>query len=662
MEGVNESFLVNTLGHSAGVVLFGIFLYLLLQDRAARRLTGSRKSILAAALALAWNVASLLVLGSGSAGGVFSNLMAAIGFSVLSLLPAVLFDLSIPGRYRPLVRTGYALSSVAIALHILELFRLELFRLELFRLDLFRLGLFHLDLFGGGERFHYWGLLLITVGFGTLTAIAAIGSLIRRDGTHRATISRLVATMSLFLLAMSFVHFGNGHGTQLWSQELAFHHAAIPLALLILLQDYRFVLLDAFLRFVANVALAAVFTAGLFQIRGMPSWPVGPYGQALELVTVCLGLILFALLRGRLQALLSKIIFRTPDLEGQLRGLKYSLQDEAEYLRTAATTIGAAMGAEAAVSQDTALDELNLHRPLIASELPRNHPALEQLRMEELGIEAVVPLRLPAGNAHYILLGRRSGGRRYLSEDLQSLERGAAIVVDQLERFRESETRRLVAQAELRALQSQIHPHFLFNALNALYGIIPREAKGARETVLNLADIFRYFLETRKAFLPLEEELHIVRAYLAVERLRLGAKLSVEIDVDPDALSIQIPVLSLQPLVENAVKHGIAPKPEGGCVRIEIRLDAPARGQRDRLRITVRDTGVGFTAGAVKPGVGLDNVRRRLELCYGPAARLEIEPASLEARIPEPGRMGFAVSFSIPLSHAPEPTAVGALS
>ena len=77
------------------------------------------------------------------------------------------------------------------------------------------------------------------------------------------------------------------------------------------------------------------------------------------------------------------------------------------------------------------------------------------------------------------------------------------------------------------------HPHFLFNALNTLYGIIPREAKGARETVLNLADILRYFLETGKTFLPLELVVHIIKAYIEVEKLRLGEKLHIEIDVDP---------------------------------------------------------------------------------------------------------------------------------
>ncbi|MEQ1947651.1 MAG: histidine kinase [Bryobacteraceae bacterium] len=614
----DNAFLVNSLGHSAGVVLFGIFLYLLVQDRAARRLTGSWKSILAATLALAWNVVSLFVLGLGTEQNVFGGLMAAAAFSVLSLLPAVLFDLSVSRRYRMLVGMGYGLSATAIGLHLLELLRV--------------------DALQGGERFHSWGLMLISIGFGGLTAAAAILPMLRRGEADRAGTSRLVATMSLFLLAISFVHFGEGHPTQFWSQELAFHHAAIPLALLILLQDYRFVLLDAFLRFLANVALAALFTAALFQIRRLQVWPTGTSGDALELVLVSLAFILFALLRGRLQVLLTKAIFRTPDLEKQLRTLKYPLQEETEYLRNAAQAIGQAMGAQAVVGETRVLAELDLRQPLILSELPRNPRALEQIHAVLRDAEAIVPFRLPAGNTFYLFLGRRFGGKRYLSEDLRALSRAAAIVVEQVERFRESETRRLVAQAELRALQSQIHPHFLFNALNALYGIIPREAKGARETVLNLADIFRYFLETRKSYLPLEEELHIVRAYLAVEGLRLGAKLNVEIDVDPETLGVEIPVLALQPLVENAVKHGIAPNPDGGTVRVEIRMEGATGEAPGQVLVSVQDTGAGFAEGAVKPGVGLDNVRRRLELCYGSAARLAMGPRE----------GGFAVSFRIP--------------
>jgi LytS/YehU family sensor histidine kinase len=273
--------------------------------------------------------------------------------------------------------------------------------------------------------------------------------------------------------------------------------------------------------------------------------------------------------------------------------------------------------------------DIHLTRPAVVSELSSHRAALENE-----GVEAVIPVRLPSHGNSFVLLGRRSGGRRYLSEDLQALGRAAGQIVEQVEQFRELEMRRLVAQAELRALQSQIHPHFLFNALNTLYGIIPREAKGARDTVLNLADIFRYFLETEKSFLPLEEELHIVRAYLEVERLRLGDKLRVEIDIEPEALLAPIPILSIQPLVENAVKHGIAPKTDGGLVRLQAMVEAGA------LRVTVSDTGAGFASPAEgKPGVGLDNVNRRLQLCYGADARLAIHS----------DRGGSSVSFTIPL-------------
>jgi two-component system, LytTR family, sensor kinase len=600
---VKESLLVNALGHAAGVLIFGIFLYLLIQDRAARKLREGAKSMLAAALALVWNLASLLVLGFGARKG-----SDTIAFSVLSLLPAVLFDLCLAGRNRFLVRCGYGLSAVAIGLHAAELFQPD-------------------------PRYHQWGLNLITVGFVALTCIAAVA--VSRDANRRGATSRLIGTMSLFLLAISFVHFGGAHGQQVWSRELAFHHAAIPLALLVLLQDYRFVLLDAFLRFLANVLLAAVFVSGaaaawkLDLLRGTPA----PFDQALLLTGACLLLIAFALLRTQVQALLTRLLFRRKDVEALLRGLKQVVREEQSYLASAASQLSEFTGAPASLEASADLDRMELRRPMLISEFSRLRTELEAR-----GLEVVLPIRLPSRGTRYILLGRRSGGRRYLSEDLAALGRAGSIIVEQIELYRESEMRRLAAQAELRALQSQIHPHFLFNALNALYGIIPREAKGARETVLNLADIFRYFLETRKTYLPLEQELNIVRAYLEIERLRLGPKLRIEFDVAKEALATPIPVLSIQPLVENAVKHGIAPRAEGGLVRIEARHTASRA-----LEIRVRDTGAGFA----KPGaggIGLENVARRLELCYGSEAALEIRS----------GVDGTEVSFAIPPAAVPQ--------
>ena len=172
-------------------------------------------------------------------------------------------------------------------------------------------------------------------------------------------------------------------------------------------------------------------------------------------------------------------------------------------------------------------------------------------------VQALAPLRFSRGDAQLLALGSRAGGRRYLSEDIEVLERLAAIVCEQVERMRNSEMQALVSQAELRALQAQINPHFLFNALNTLYGTIARENASARHLVLNLAGLFRYSFAQNRGLIRIAEELEIVRAYLEIEQLRLGSKLHTEIDVDDDALQTEVPVLSIQPLVENAVKHGV---------------------------------------------------------------------------------------------------------
>jgi len=121
---------------------------------------------------------------------------------------------------------------------------------------------------------------------------------------------------------------------------------------------------------------------------------------------------------------------------------------------------------------------------------PRIMPPSSQGEAQASWAEAVVPIRLGEGDSRLLALGRRQGGRRYMSEDLDTLAKAASEIVARVESLRRQEMNRLVSQAELRALRSQINPHFLFNALNALYGAIPREAAAARRMVLNLAEIF----------------------------------------------------------------------------------------------------------------------------------------------------------------------------
>ena len=167
--------------------------------------------------------------------------------------------------------------------------------------------------------------------------------------------------------------------------------------------------------------------------------------------------------------------------------------------------------------------------------------------------------------------------------------RAVKAVVEHVEQIRSLQMQQLVSQAELRALQAQINPHFLFNSLNTLYGTITRSNEEARRLVLNLADVFRYFLQTDHPLISVEEELKIVRAYLEIEELRLGPKLRSELEIDAEALTATIPVLSIQPLVENAIKHGVASKAGEGFVRLSIGCEFD--------RVAVRKIGLGVSRG-----------------------------------------------------------------
>jgi len=202
----------------------------------------------------------------------------------------------------------------------------------------------------------------------------------------------------------------------------------------------------------------------------------------------------------------------------------------------------------------------------------------------------------------------------------------------------EEELRKLLAQAELRALRAQIDPHFFFNALNSVVALIHRDPAAAEELIEDLADLFRHSFKPSRDFIALGEELSLVETYLKVEKVRLGDKLQFDKIVTPEALTVRIPALTVQPLVENAVKHGIGNLPEGG------RITLSAAVKDGRLNIEIADTGAGLPAAPLPQlftrGVGLSNINERLSALYGAQSRLRINS--------QPGQ-GATVSFAIPL-------------
>jgi two-component system LytT family sensor kinase len=606
----NQPLLINILGHAGGALIFAIFLCLLYSGRGWSGVRGRYLSGVAAGLSLAWNLGSLAVLALPNLPPRVLAVVVALSFSWLSLLPAVLLHHSVGAGFRPLVVSGYGLSAVAVAMHFWEI------------------G-------GNGATLHQTALMLITIGFLLLTLAVVLLPVIRGDGKHQPGGTRVLAAMCLALFASSFVHFGTGHAGQAWSSELVLHHAGIPLALFVLLQDYRFILLDAFVRFLANALLAALLTVvvigAAFRLVLVDQIARDPLKEALLLISVCLFLVVFAWLRNALQTLLTRAVFRqgsVAELPARVRNHP-DFAGEEQYLDWAAAAVGAAFNTRnyAAISENELESGGELRAPVLSGGIA-GLDALPHLSWAEV----LAPVRLGAGNSKLIVLGRRQGGQRYLGEDLDALARTATEIAEQVEKLRQQEMHRLVNQAELRALQSQMNPHFLFNALNTLYGTIPREATEARRIVLNLADLFRYVLRSSKTVVPLAEELQIVRAYLEVEQLRLGERLHVEIQMDESALNVPIPVLSVQPLVENAIKHGVANRRERGHLRIQAGV------RSNELHIFVENSGADGAPDTKGSGIALANVRRRLEICYGSAATLDLvftgDTATAEITIP----------------------------
>jgi sensor histidine kinase YesM len=184
----------------------------------------------------------------------------------------------------------------------------------------------------------------------------------------------------------------------------------------------------------------------------------------------------------------------------------------------------------------------------------------------------------------------------------------------------EAEARRLGAQAQLASLESRVQPHFLFNTLNSIAALIPRDPEGAEKMTGQLASLMRSSLDASASpLVPLEQELGVIRDYLEIERVRFGPRLRYQIAVDPQTESVAVPRLSLQTLVENSVKYAASPRREGASLVIRIR-------RTDRLvRLEVEDDGPGFDPSTLPNGHGLTLLQRRLAMLFGDRATLTID-------------------------------------
>lgn len=199
-----------------------------------------------------------------------------------------------------------------------------------------------------------------------------------------------------------------------------------------------------------------------------------------------------------------------------------------------------------------------------------------------------------------------------------------------------------LTEANLKLLQAQIEPHFLFNTLSNVLHLVDEKPADAKRMLENLTAYLRASLQrTRAGPTTLGEELELVRAYLEIQAVRLGKRLRWEIQAAPELRHIELPPLLLQPLVENAVRHGLEPKPGGGAISVRVAMEG---GQ---LRLEVADTGLGMGE-TCPPGVGLGNVRSRVRQLGGGRGELTLRPNRPE---------GLAVTITFPLGAAAAPAA-----
>lgn len=469
---------------------------------------------------------------------------------------------------------------------------------------------------------------------------------------------RALWAAALAVFAVSALHLRQLHkGEAAWPVELVGHHASLPLALAILYQDYPFALADLFLKralallAIVTIAFVTIATFGV-QSAAFAQLVARDPRQVGILVTLWVGTaLLYPTLRRMTAWFVDAIVLHRPDYKSLRASIGQKIQthdsvssllsEVCELLAPALSSRGVTWREWRPARHDDALGQLVLWgRDAAIDPLARS-------------VAAIVIVPTTEAPRYAITIGGLTGGRRVLSDDVDTLETIAIAVARRIDairitnerherEIREREIGKLATEAELRALRAQINPHFLFNALTTIGYLIQTAPPRALRTLLRLTTLLRAVLRSEGEFTTLGRELEIIESYLDIERARFDERLRVTIDVPAELRGVRLPPLILQPLVENAVKHGISHKELGGDVTIRAWVDG-VDGEACQLMLVVQDTGVGSTPSALQrgrqEGVGLRNIERRLDHQYGAAASLSIESAAgigtiVEVRLP----------------------------
>jgi two-component system LytT family sensor kinase len=634
-----------TLGYLTGAVLFGLLLYLLIK---VRLLTGTlSRGVWAAALGLLWNAGSLAalaaILGGLPSESLWHQIPDTAAWTATAFLPLTLMMMLTEGpgeaRLPPHIRGLSYLVAVCIGAAFWGAAFVPGFPLSF-------------------ER-------VMTISGYNLGAQLLVGIVFRRRAAATTLARRgyqnglLLLTAGLALCVLTMIHFALGES---WETALTIcaRLSSIPIALLSIsslgfVSHFRFA--DVFIKhsFVVLAAMLLAFAARLV-VGGLAVWArgLGPYPEAAGLLSSAIigaGLLLcFPALRRAINRAADRWLFRRPNYGQLIREFTLSLEeaiDEDELLERATAQLRAGFGlAEVGVvtPEEFGLipdDGREVIYPTAADRARRagGHP-----------VDVLLPVRENA-RARYLLAIAPGGVRgSLLSDELTYLASAAERLGRRLEQLRFERERRAqelrearlqgsLTEAQLRALRAQLNPHFLFNALNTIADLIATAPDKAEQLIEQLAEIFRYVLaRTGQTLITVREEFEFLKTYLQIEQARFGERLRIELTVAPQTADALILPLILQPLVENAVKHGLAARSGEGILRV------CADGDDEQLRFIIEDDGIGWGQSDSRgAGVGLNNVTERLQTAYAGRAALQIDS--------EAGR-GTRVTVTIPNDEA----------
>lgn len=404
-------------------------------------------------------------------------------------------------------------------------------------------------------------------------------------------------------------------------------HLILLMVLCTFLLFARFRLADRFIRYAVRILLAAFWAGFLSTVTTAPAtWQVmrrAAFPSAVHAFMLVLSVngLLFsiAFVDERVGKAVNRWLFRAPDYRAETRALAARLRDMDDD------------GNIAAAVEEAAGRPLELSKARVTPVDGAAPSALLEGETVEHAGEVLIPIASGGRVTHLLAAAPGSTRPGLVSSDVDYLRAIAGLSgnrMDALAREREAIERQSreavllqqVTEAELRALRAQINPHFLFNSLNTVADLIVRDPARAETMTLRLASIFRHVLaHSSRPMTTVREEIEFLRAYLYIEEARFGDRLRVEISVAPEAAGEEVPSLILQPLVENALKHGLGPKPGPGQLSVSVTVEGGL------LRLRVEDDGVGPGNRRDSQGVGLTNVQERLATLYQDRASVRME-------------------------------------